>query len=380
MTRDMMESDPNADRTETSLRSRAFDRRSFLTGSGRTFAAVGLASVGGGLLAACSSSGSSPAATSSGSGSGSGSLTNITLQQSYINNAEFAGYYIAQKKGFFAKYGLNVNIVSAGATTDPRTVVANGGAQIGVVSQTSDVLVGIAQGVPYKCFGAAFQLNPGCLMVLASSGIYNVKDLVGKTIGLQDDARQQVLGILASNGISASQVNLQVVGDDATPLVLGKIDAYTAYAFDEPISLKMQGIGTRCYSFSNIGLPGYGDNLIATNDTISSDPDMLARFVKAAQEGWQYSIANPSQAVAVTLDDYPAAGKDAAQQKLQMAAEIPMLSSAATKAHGLLWIDTSVWSGAISTAEASHSLAKPLTVAGSMTQEILERAATVSPT
>jgi ABC-type nitrate/sulfonate/bicarbonate transport system substrate-binding protein len=376
----MMDSDPTAGRTETPLRSRAFDRRSFLTGSGRTFAAVGLASMGGGLLAACSSSGgSSPAAATGGSGSGSGSLTNITLQQSYINNAEFAGYYIAQKKGFFAKYGLNVNIVSAGATTDPRTVVANGGAQIGIVSQTSDVLVGIAQGVPYKCFGAAFQLNPGCLMVLASSDIYNVKDLVGKTIGLQDDARQQVLGILASNGVSASQVTLQVVGDDATPLVLGKIDAYTAYAFDEPISLKMQGIGTRCYSFSNIGLPGYGDNLIATNDTISSNPDMLARFVKAAQEGWQYSIANPSQAVSVTLDDYPAAGKDAAQQKLQMAAEIPMLSSAATKAHGLLWIDTGVWSGAISTAEASHSLAKPLTVAGSMTQEILERAATVTP-
>jgi ABC-type nitrate/sulfonate/bicarbonate transport system substrate-binding protein len=363
---------------------RDFDRRSFLTGSGRTFAAVGLASVGGGLLAACSSSGSSNSGGSTSPGTSSGSpaaasLTNITLQQSYINNAEFAGYYIAQKKGFFAKYGLNVNIVSAGATTDPRTVVANGGAQIGIVSQTSDVLIGIAQGVPYKCFGAAFQLNPGCLMVLASSDIYNVKDLVGKTIGLQDDARQQVLGILQSNGISASQVNLQVVGDDATPLVLGKIDAYTAYAFDEPISLKMQGIGTRCYSFSNIGLPGYGDNLIATNDTISSNPDMLARFVKAAQEGWQYSIANPAEAVAVTLDDYPAAGKAAAQQKLQMAAEIPMLSSAATTAHGLLWIDTGVWAGAISTAEASHSLAKPLTVAGSMTQEILERAATVTP-
>jgi ABC-type nitrate/sulfonate/bicarbonate transport system substrate-binding protein len=373
MTQDMTANDPRA-RRETPLHSRALDRRSFLTGSGKAFAALGLVSAGGGLLAACSSS----SAATSGS-SKAGALTNITLQQSYINNAEFAGYYVAQKKGFFAKYGLNVNIVSAGATTDPRTVVANGGAQIGVVSETSDVLIGISQGVPYKCFGAAFQLNPGCLMVLGKSDIYGVKDLVGKTIGLQDNARQQVLGILQSNGIPVDKVNLQVVGDDATPLVLGKIDAYTAYAFDEPIALKMQGISTRCYSFSSIGLPGYGDNLIATNDTISSDPDMLARFVQAAREGWQYSIQNPSQAVAVTLDDYPAAGKDATQQKLQMQAEIPMLSSAATKAHGLLWIDTSVWSAAISTAQAAHSLKKPLTVAETMTQEILERAATVTP-
>jgi ABC-type nitrate/sulfonate/bicarbonate transport system substrate-binding protein len=348
-------------------------RRSFLTRSGRACAAIGIASAGGGLLAAC---GSSSAASSS--SSGSGKLTTITLQESYINNAEFAGYYMAAKKGFFSKYGLDVNIVSAGATTDPRTVVANGGAQIGIVSETSDVLIGISQGVPYKCFGAAFQTNPGCLMVLGKSDIYNVRDLEGKTIGMQDDARQQVVGILQSNGVPVSKVNLQVVGDDPTPLVLGKIDAYTAYAFDEPIALKMQGIGTRCYSFSDVGLPGYGDNLIATDDTISSDPDMLARFVRASQEGWQYAIQNPSEAVSVTLNDYPA-GNNAEQQKLQMQAEIPMLASSVTNAHGLLWISASVWSQAIATAQTEGALKKPLTVADTLTLDILQRAATVTP-
>jgi NitT/TauT family transport system substrate-binding protein len=140
----------------------------------------------------------------------------------------------------------------------------------------------------------------------------------------------------------------------------------------------MQGISTRCYSFSDIGLPGYGDNLIATNDTIKSSPDMLARFVKASQEAWAYSIAHPSVAVATTLDDYPS-GQNATQQKLQMQAQIPMLTSAATKAHGLLWIDTGVWGQAIKTAEAAHSLKKPVTVGESMTQEILQRAAKVTP-
>jgi ABC-type nitrate/sulfonate/bicarbonate transport system substrate-binding protein len=346
------------------------NRRAFLTRSGQACAALGVLGAGG-VLAGCSSAGPSGA-------SSPGGTVHISLQESYLNNAEFAGYYIAAKKGYFAKYGLDVNIIAAGATTDPRTVVANGGAQIGFVSETSDVLIGISQGVPYKCFGATFQANPGCLMVLAKSDIFGVKDLVGKTIGMQDDARQQVIGILQSNGVPVDKVNLQVVGDDPTPLVLGKIDAYTAYAFNEPIALKMQGIGTRCYSFSDIGLPGYGDNLIATNDTIASSPDMLARFVRASQEAWAYSIAHPAEAVAVTLDDYPS-GQNAEQQKLQMQAQIPMLTSAATQAHGLLWIDATVWGQAISTAEAANSLKKPLTVGESMTQEILQRAAKVSP-
>lgn len=351
----------------------AISRRSFLTRSGQAYLAIGIASAGGGLLAACSSS---PAASSS--SSGSGKLTKVSFQESYINNAEFAGYYVAAKKGFFAKYGLDVDIIPAGATTDPRTVVANGGAQIGVVSETSDVLIGISQGVPYKCFGAAFQSNPGCLMVLGKSDIYSVRDLEGKTIGMQDNARQQVIGILQHNGVPVSKVNLQVVGDDPTPLVLGKIDAYTAYVFNEPIALKMQGISTRCYSFSDIGLPGYGDNLIATDDTLSSDPDMLARFVRASQEGWQYALQNPTEAVSITMKDYPA-GNNAEQQKLQMQAEIPMLTSAVTKAHGLLWVSTSIWSQAIATAQASHTLNKPLTVDDTLTLDILQRAATVTP-
>ena len=125
------------------------------------------------------------------------------------------------------------------------------------------MIIGISEGVPYKCFGASFQQNPGCLMVLANSGIFSVKDLVGKTIGMQPDAKQQVLGILQANGVASDKVNLTIVDDSPTPLVEHKIDAYTAYVFNEPIALAMQGIKTRCYSFSDIGLPGYGDCLIA---------------------------------------------------------------------------------------------------------------------
>jgi ABC-type nitrate/sulfonate/bicarbonate transport system substrate-binding protein len=349
------------------------DRRSFLVKSGSAVAGIGALSLGGGLLGACSSSSSTTTTTES-----KHSLTHLSLQESYINNAEFAGFYCAAKKGFFSKYGLDVDIVAAGTTTDPRQSVANGVSLTGVVSETSDMILGVAEGVPYKCFGASFQQNPGCLMVLASSGIRSVKDLEGKVIGLQDNARQQVIGILGATNVALDKVTLSVVGDDPTPLVEGKIDAYTAYVFNEPIALKMQGINTRCYSYSAIGLPGYGDCLIATDTTLRTQPDLLARFTRASQEGWAYAIAHQAEAVAITLDDYPS-GQNATQQKLQMATQVPMLANAATKAHGLMWIDTSIMQAAINAAVASKALAKPVTVGDVMTQEILTRAATVSP-
>jgi ABC-type nitrate/sulfonate/bicarbonate transport system substrate-binding protein len=351
------------------------DRRTFLVRSGSAVAGIGLLSIGGGVLEGCSNS-STPSTTTT----TTPKMTKLSLQESYINNAEFAGFYCAAKKGYFAKYGLDVDVVSAGATTDPRQVVANGGALTGVVSETSDMIIGVSQGVPYKCFGASFQQNPGCLMVLANSGIYNIKDLEGKIIGMQDNARQQVIGILGSNGVPLDKVTMQVVGDDPTPLVEHKIDAYTAYVFNEPIALSMQGIKTRCYSFSDIGLPGYGDCLIALNSTLSSQPDLLARFTRASQEGWAYALANPSEAVTITLKDYPS-GQNTKQQQLQMTAQIPMLTNALTKKNGLMWIDKGVMQAAINAAKAASSLkaGSNVTLADVMTQEILIRAKTVSP-
>ena len=176
------------------------------------------------------------------------------------------------------KYGLDVDIVAAGASTDPRESVADGYSLLGIVSETSNMILGIGEGVPYKCFGAPFQSNPGCLLVLANSGIRNVRDLEGKTIGIQPNALQQIKGILAFNHVPLDKVTLTIVDDSPEPLVEGKIDAYTAYVFNEPISLAMQGIKTRCYSFSDIGLPGYGDCLIATDHTLATQPELLARF------------------------------------------------------------------------------------------------------
>ncbi len=345
------------------------DRRAFLVKSGSAVAGIGLLSLGGRV-----SEGSSRTTTAT----TVPKMTNLSLQESYINNAEFAGYYCAAKKGFFKKYGLDVDIIAAGASTDPRQSVANGASLLGIVSETSDMILGIGEGVPYKCFGAPFQQNPGCLMVLANSGIYNMKDLEGKIIGIQPNALQQIKGILAANGVPLDKVTLSIVDDSPAPLVEGKIDAYTAYVFNEPISLAMQGIKTRCYSFSNIGLPGYGDCLIATDHTLATQPELLARFTRASQEGWAYAIANPTQAVAITLHDYPS-GQVKEQQELQMKAQLPMLENASTKAHGLMWISKDVMQAAVNAQLASGSLKKKLNANDVMTQEILIRAASVSP-
>ena len=89
-----------------STSSAGMDRRSFLVRSGSAVAGIGLLSIGGGVLEGCSSNAAPTTTTTT-----RPKPTKMSLQESYINNAEFAGFYCAAKKGYFDKYGLDVDIV-----------------------------------------------------------------------------------------------------------------------------------------------------------------------------------------------------------------------------------------------------------------------------
>lgn len=302
-----------------------------------------------------------------------GKASTVTFQESWLSNVEFAGVYAAVKKGYFADEGISVKISSGGPTIDSRSVVANGAQLIGSVAEGTDVVLAISQGADLQAFGAQYQENPGCLMVHANAGINSVKDLKGKTIGIQNQARQQIQAILRHNGLSDDAVKLQIVGYDPTPFALKRVDAYTAFAFNEPIALGLKGIKTKCFSFSDIGLPAYGDVYVARKSTVQKQASLLAAFISATRRGWAYTIAHPAEVTHLTMKEF-AKDQEAKQQNAQMKVEVPMLSSKATKQHGLLWMDKSVWQQSISFMEHAKLLKKPVSVGTVMTDSILARA------
>src|SRR6185437_5472142 len=59
-------------------------------------------------------------------------LDKVTLQLKWVTQAQFAGYYAAVAKGYYRNFGLNVKLKIGGPSITPETVVASGGAQVGV--------------------------------------------------------------------------------------------------------------------------------------------------------------------------------------------------------------------------------------------------------
>ena len=61
---------------------------------------------------------------------GAQAADDVTLQLKWVTQAQFAGYYVAQAKGFYTDEGLNVTIKPGGPDIAPSQVIAGGGADV----------------------------------------------------------------------------------------------------------------------------------------------------------------------------------------------------------------------------------------------------------
>ena len=78
---------------------------------------------------------------------GAARAEDVTLQLKWVTQAQFAGYYVAQDKGFYEEEGLNVTIKPGGPDMAPAQVIAGGGADV-VIDWMPSALAAREKGLP----------------------------------------------------------------------------------------------------------------------------------------------------------------------------------------------------------------------------------------
>ena len=228
-------------------------------------------------------------------------LRKVSVALDWFPWSNHAGLYVAQEKGYFAAEGLDVEIRTPSDPSIVPQLVATGRDDFGINYQTG-VLIAREQGVPVVSVMALVQHPLNSVMALRESGIAQPADLVGKTVGWPGIPDNEPLldTMLRSQGHSLSEVELVNVGFDLVPaLIGGRVDAIVgAYWVHESISATNQGFELNIMRMEEHGVPDFYELvLVASEDTIANDPDLVQRFVRGAQRGYRDAIDDPQAAV-----------------------------------------------------------------------------------
>ncbi|MBN1888813.1 MAG: ABC transporter substrate-binding protein [Thermoflexales bacterium] len=226
-----------------------------------------------------------------------GELERIRLPMGYIPNVQYAPFYVAVEKGYFAQEGLEIEF-DYSFETDGMKLVGAGQLPFTLASG-EQVPLARAQGLPLTYVFQWWQTFPVGVVSLADKGIQSPDDLIGKRVGtpiFQGASYIGWRGLVSKAGLDESKITVEAIGfNQVAALTEGKVDAAIIYVNNEPIQLQRAG-----QAVNVIKIAGYANlvsNGIVTNeDTIAKRPELVKRFLRALARGIADTIAKPDEA------------------------------------------------------------------------------------
>ena len=230
-------------------------------------------------------------------------LIEVSIALDWFPWSNHSGLFIAQERGYFEEQGLKVNIYVPG---DPSTVlqtVAAGRDDFGI-SYQPELLIAREQGIEAVSIMALVQHPLNSVMALRESGIAEPKDLKGKKVGSPGLPSDEALidTMLRSQGLTIDDVEMVNVGFDLVAALISKnVDAIVgAYWVHESISANNLGFELNIMRMEEHGVPDFYELVIvASEDKIANNPEVVQKFVRAVTRGYQDAIADPLDAVAL---------------------------------------------------------------------------------
>jgi NitT/TauT family transport system substrate-binding protein len=224
---------------------------------------------------------------------------------------QFAPFYVARDKGFFAEQGLDVQF-QHGIETDFLKLVGVNQMQFAVGSG-EQVILGRSQGLPLTYVLAWYNQFPVALMSLAEKGLDTPQSLEGQRVGIPGMFGASLVAwkaLVYAAGVDESQIELESIGfTQAAAVSEGRVDAALDYAANGPVQLRLAGREVNVIRVSDyIDLPSNG--LITNEQTIAENPDLVQQVSNALLAGIRYTLANPDEAFAISLQAVPEAGGD----------------------------------------------------------------------
>ncbi len=220
----------------------------------------------------------------------------------WIPQSQFAGYIMAQEKGFYEAEGLpSVTFKWMDDGSSPFEELVRGDVDF-CTAWLADGMRTRAKGLPIVTIAQVFAKSSQMLVVRSDSGIATPSDMNGRKIGIWSGEHRVLLEqFLESQRIDAIKIPQS---DSLVPFLRGLVDICSVMWYNEYNRLIESGLTTedlRLFRLEDYGLGFPEDAIFCSEQMWKTHPERCQKFVRASLRGWQYAFAHEEETVATVL-------------------------------------------------------------------------------
>ena len=269
----------------------------------------------------------------------------VKLQLKWVTQAQFAGYYVAEAKGYFKDEGLEVTILPGGPDIAPEQVIAGGGADV-IVDWMPAALAAREKGLALVNIAQPFKHSGLMLTCLKESGIAAPADFADKTLGVWFFGNEYpFLSWMSQLGLktdgSAGGVTVLKQGFNVDPLLQNQAACISTMIYNEYWQIVDAGVketDLTTFFYEEQGVASLEDGLYVLDSNLKDKAFVakMAKFLKASFKGWNEAVKNPEEAAKIVVAADTSGSADLAVQKRQMENVAKLISNANTPKIGYL--------------------------------------------
>ncbi len=281
---------------------------------------------------------------------GAAGLTKFPFRLNWTLYGEHAPFFVALDKGFYKDEGLDVEIMEGSGSTTVLQLVANNTQPVAYVDAAT-MMRGVVAGMPVKAAGVTLQQSPMAFIYRADKARpTKIEEIKGSRIAITaGDASLAIFtAFMGKLGMKVEDVQMITVATAAAKeqaVLSGQADALLGYFMDQGPRMQLQSgvkMGwTRLYDMAGVTTlsSAYVVNQTWVQD--AKNQDLLKRFLRASQRGWQYTYDHRDEAAEIFMKHAPAFNKEISL--LEIDGSMTILHTKATEGKPLSWSSIDDW-------------------------------------
>ena len=222
----------------------------------------------------------------------------ITFTPQWMPQSQFAGYYAALEKGYYAEAGLDVTIKHPSASYSSMSMLKDGTADVITAELISAM---IATDGEVRLVNLMQTTQHSTLVLLSRiEEVHQMADLAGRRVGTWRAGFSEIPHMIDNE----QQLGIEWV-QFTNPLNLyisGAIDAALAKSYNEQVLFSMAGITPESVlRFADMGYDFPEDGLYVTETFYKKYPEQCRKFAEASRKGWEWVREHREEAVDIVM-------------------------------------------------------------------------------